>query len=80
MNMQDDVEQVEKDITDENALMKEVHQEKESEEGKATEKIHCREGSRVLEEETTEEEKVGAVQNLFTHLNQNFQADAADTT
>ena len=64
MNMQDDVEQVEKGKTDEKTLMKEVNQEKESEEGKVTEKMHWREGTRVLEEETTEEHKVGAVQNV----------------
>ena len=81
MNMQDDVEQMEKDIADEKALMKEVNQEKESEEGKVTEKIHLREGERVLEEETTEEKKVGEIQNLrFSHRNHNFQVDACDTT
>ena len=41
-------------MQDEQALMKEVHQEKESEEGKVTEKMHWREGEKVLEEETTE--------------------------
>ena len=81
MDMQDDVEQMEKDIADEKAFMKEVNQENESEEEKITEKIHGKEGSRVLEEETTEEKKVGEIQNLrFSHRNHNFQVDACDTT